>query len=147
MKKFAFSLDKVLSYKQQVEDNLRTEHAGAVRAVAKKEKEIKEMQDEHQIFVENMETIKKQGCTIQELRFYEGYLDSSRHKIEKQKETLEILHKREEEKREQVIEAKKERTSIDKLKEKKKSEYDFMEQKEEERFIEEFVSNSRFHAG
>ncbi len=147
MKRFEFSLDKVLSYKQQIEDNLRTEHAGAVRAVIQKEEELRQMEDEHQMFVENMETIKKQGCTIQELRFYEGYLDSSRHKIEKQKKTLENLHKREEKKRDQVIEAKKERTSIDMLKEKKRSEYDFMVQKEEERFIEEFVSNSRFHAG
>ncbi len=147
MKKFVFSLDKVLGYKQQIEDNLRTEHAGVVRAVVQKEEEIEEMEGTHQGFVNNMEDIKRNGCMIQELRVYESYLDSSRRRINEQKEMLMNLRKQEEEKREQVIEAKKERTSIDLLKEKKKSEYDFMAQKEEERFIEEFVSNSKYHAG
>lgn len=146
MKKFVFSLDKVLGYKQQIEDNLRTEHAGVVRAVVQKEEEIQQMEGMHQGFVNSMEDIKKNGCMIQELRFYESYLDSSRRRINEQKEMLMNLRRQEEEKREQVIEAKKERTSIDILKEKKKSEYDFMVQKEEEKFIEEFVSNSKYHA-
>lgn len=147
MKKFVFSLDKVLDYKQQIEDNLRSEHAGAVRAVVKKEEEIEQLENTHQGFVADMEGIKRNGCRIQELRFYESYLDSSRRRIDEQKEMLTNLRRQEAEKREQVIEAKKERTSIDMLKEKKQSEYDFMMQKEEEKFIEEFVSNSKYHAG
>lgn len=146
MKKFSFSLDKVLDYKIQIEDNLRTEHAGAVRAVAQKEEEIREMEAQHQYFVEGLENVKQNGCRISELMVYQEYLGGDSQRIRRQKEMLEVLHQKEEEKRNQVIEAKKERTSIDMLKEKKLGEHNFAVQKDEERFIEEFVANSKYHA-
>ena len=145
MKKFFFSLDKVLDYKTQVEDNLRAEHAGVLRAVMKKEEEIESMEAVHHHYMDDMEGVKNHGCRVQELMIYEKYLGGSRRRIEEEKERLEQLRQQEEEKREQVIEAKKERTSIDMLKEKKKNEYDFLVQKGEEQFIEEFVANSRHH--
>lgn len=145
MKKFSFPLDKVLDYKMQIEDSLRTEHAGAVRAVIRKEEEIEDMQTTHRRFVDDMEAVKMHGCMIQELLIYEDYLDSSKKRIEEQKEMLKVLQHEEERKRNQVIEAKKERVSIDMLKDKKKREYDFLVQKEDERFIEEFVANNRYN--
>lgn len=145
MKKFSFSLDKVLDYKIQIEDNLRNEHAGAVRAVINKEEEIENMEATHYGYMQDMEDVKLHGCRVQELLIYEGYLQKSKMKIEEQKEVLEHLKHQEEKKRNQVIEAKRERTSIDMLKEKKQSEYDFLVQKDEEKFIEEFVANSRAH--
>lgn len=146
MKRFSFSLDKVLDYKTQVEDNLRTEHAGAVRAVAQKEEEIEAMEAQHEYFVRGLENVKQNGCRIGELMVYQEYLGGDSKRIQAQKEVLEMLHQQEEEKRNQVIEAKKERTSINMLKEKKISEYNFAAQKDEERFIEEFVANSKYHA-
>lgn len=143
MKKFSFSLDKVLDYKIQIEDNLRNEHAGAVKAVMNKEEEIHNMEVAHQGYINDMEAVKMHGCKIQELLVYESYLGKSLERIEEQKEVLEGLKQQEEIKRNQVIEAKKERTSIDKLKEKKLREYDALVQKDEEKFIEEFVSNRR----
>lgn len=145
MKKFSFSLDKVLDYKIQVEDNLRSEHAGAVKAVMNKEEEIQSMEAAHQGYINDMEAVKMHGCKIQELLVYESYLGKSLERIEEQKQVLEGLKHQEEIKRNQVIEAKKERTSIDKLKEKKLREYDALVQKDEEKFIEEFVSNRRHH--
>lgn len=145
MKKFSFSLDKVLDYKIQVEDNLRNEHAGAVKAVVNKEEEIQSMEARHHGYMQDMEAVKLHGCRIQELLIYEGYLEKSKQNIEEQKEVLEYLKYQEEKKRNQVIEAKRERTSIDKLKEKKKDEYDFLVRKDEEKYIDEFVANSRYH--
>lgn len=145
MKKFSFSLDKVLDYKIQVEDNLRNEHAGAVKAVMNKEEEIQSMEAAHQGYINDMEAVKMHGCKIQELLVYESYLGKSLERIEEQKQVLEGLKHQEEIKRNRVIEAKKERTSIDKLKEKKLREYDALVQKDEEKFIEEFVSNRRHH--
>lgn len=146
LKKFSFSLDKVLDYKIQIEDNLRTEHAGAVRAVARKEEEIEEMEAQHRYFVEGLENVKREGCRISELMVYQEYLGGDSQRIREQKEILKILHRQEEEKRNEVIEAKKERTSIDMLKDKKLREHNFAVQKDEERFIEEFVANSKYHA-
>lgn len=145
MKKFLFPLDKVLDYKKQMEDNLRTEHAGAVRAVIKKEEEIQSLEEKHESYVQDMEAAKKNGGCIQNLLIYEGYLDGSSRRIKEEKNLLQLLREQEEEKRNQVIEAKKERTSIDILKEKKKREYNFLVQKQEEQFIEEFVSNVKYH--
>ena len=145
MKKFFFPLDKVLDYKKQMEDNLRTEHAGAVRAVIKKEEEIQSLEEKHESYVRDMEEAKQNGSCIQNLLMYEGYLDGSSRKIKEEKNFLQLLREQEEEKRNLVIEAKKERTSIDMLKEKKKSEYNFLVQKQEEQFIEEFVSNVKYH--
>ena len=65
MKKFSFSLDKVLDYKIQVEDNLRSEHAGAVKAVMNKEEEIQGMEAAHQGYIKDMEAVKMHGCKIQ----------------------------------------------------------------------------------
>lgn len=146
MKKFSFSLDKVLDYKTQIEDNLRTEHASAVRAVTQKEEEIEAMEAQHSYFVEGLENVKQNGCRINELMVYQEYLGGDSKRIKAQKEMLKILHQQEEEKRNQVIEAKKERTSIDMLKEKKLREHNFAVQKAEEQFIEEFVANSKYHA-
>lgn len=143
MKKFSFSLDKVLGYKKQLEDNLRTKHASAVRDVINQENQIDELEMQHRRFVGGMEDIKKNGCTIEQVLVYQGYLSSSSSRIKEEKEHLEILKQREEEAREEVIEAKKSRTSIDMLKDKKIKEYNFTVQKEEERFIEEFVANNR----
>lgn len=142
MKKFSFSLDKVLDYKTQVEENLRNEHAIAVRAVFLKEQEIEQLERSYQQHVSEMEETKRGGCTVNDLRIFEGYLARVRQMIKEEKDNLQLLKTQEQEKREQVIEAKKERASIDMLKEKKKKEYDFAVQKEEEQFIEEFVSNT-----
>jgi len=145
MKKFSFSLDKVLDYKVQVEDHLRNEHAGAVRAVIRKEEQIENMEEIHSGYVRDLEEVKMHGCRVQELLVYQKYLDTSNRRIQEEKEMLDVLKVAEEKKRNEVIEAKKERTSIDMLKDKKRKEYDFMVAKDEEKFIEEFVSNSRYH--
>lgn len=143
MKKFSFSLNKVLDYKTQIEDSLRSEHAEAVKAVNEKEEKIRSMEDSYYRKIQELNDTKKKKCSIKELCIYEDYLSYSSQQIRREKDRLVILQKKEQEKREEVIDAKKERRSIDILKDKKKKEYDALVQKEEERFIEEFVVNSR----
>lgn len=143
MKKFSFSLNKVLDYKTQIEDSLRSEHAEAVKAVNEKEEKIQSMEDSYYRKIQELNDTKKNKCSIKELCIYEDYLSYSSQQIRREKDRLVTLQKKEQEEREEVIEAKKERRSIDLLKDKKKKEYDALAQKEEERFIEEFVVNSR----
>ena len=143
MKKFSFSLNKVLDYKTQIEDSLRSEHAEAVKAVNEKEEKIQSMEDSYYRKIQELNDTKKNKCSIKELCIYEDYLSYSSQQIRREKDRLVTLQKKDQEKREEVIEAKKERRSIDLLKDKKKKEYDDLAQKEEERFIEEFVVNSR----
>lgn len=142
MKNFSFSLDKVLSYKVQIENSLRNEHAHAVQIVSKQEMLIRTLEKQQKLYGIQFDEEKKNGAAISCLRMYECYLEGIQNKISDEKKRLILYKKDEEEKRERVIEAKKDTSSITKLKDKKKKEYNALALKEEERSVEEFVSNT-----
>ena len=142
MKKFAFSLDKVLTYKEQVEHNLRAEYAQIVQKVAREEEKLQMLEEEHRTCSSRYEEEKNKGSTIRRLKVYEGYLESVLWNIQKTEKIIERLKSEEEKKREEVIVAKTETSSIDRLKDKRKKEYDDAERKAEEMFVEEFVANT-----
>lgn len=143
MKKFFFSLDTVLSYKQQVLDSLKAEHARILMKVRECEDVIEKLEAEHRRCVLEFRECRLNGMKISDIHTYENYLDSLGVKIRKKYEELAKLREKEEAKRSEVVEAKKETSSIDKLKEKKFKEYEKAVQKEEEQFIEEFVATKR----
>lgn len=139
MKKFFFSLDTVLRYKEQILDNLKGEHARILQKIRMCEQEIEALEQERMDCAREFGRKRERGMAINDIRTYENYLESLRLKIIQKKNQLERLLEEEEKKREQVVEAKKETASIEKLRERKLMEYDKQVQKEEERFIEEFV--------
>lgn len=140
MKAFFFSLDTVLSYKEQILENLKGEHARALMKVRECEQEIERLARERAECGKKLEESRLEGITIKEIGTYANYMEALRIRIEDKKQELVVLKQQEEEKKNQVIEAKKETSSIDKLKEHKVEEYNKQVQKEEELFIEEFVS-------
>ena len=140
MKKFFFPLDTVLSYKEQVLENLRGEHARIIAKVRACEREIEGLEQEHQSCAKAFEKSKFTEMKISDIHTYEHYLEALGIKIKKKQEELLKLNEQEEEKRNEVVEAKKETSSIEKLKEKKFKEYNKEVLKQEELFIEEFVS-------
>ena len=143
MKKFYFALDTVLSYKEQVLENLQNEHARIMAEIVACEKGIERLEGEQRECMDSFEEKKLQGIGINEMQVFDRFLISLRKKIEREKLRLAEIRVREERKREEVIEARKETASITKLKEKKLDQYNKEVQKEEELFIEEFVSNKR----
>ncbi len=143
MKKFVFSLDKVLDYKQQLLESVRAEHAVALGNVRRQEEFIQQLERKYQTYNEEFCENKKTGLMITEALVYESGLRAMELQIQKETERLKELRKIEEEKRSAVVEAKKETTSLEKLKEKKLDLYQKAVQKSEETFIEEFVSNAR----
>lgn len=143
MKKFFFSLDTVLGYKEQVLDGLKAEHARILAKVRECEREIEELEGLHRECTVQFRKNQFNGIKINEIHTYENYLEALGLKIRKKKEQLEQLKRKEEAKRNEVVEAKKETSSIDKLKEKKRAEYDKELQKEQEQLIEEFVTTKR----
>lgn len=142
MKKFAFSLDKVLNYKEQVEANLRTEYAQIMQKVVKEEEKLEKLEEEHAVCCLQYEAEKQKGITILQLKVHEGYLESIFRKIQQTEKVIELLKQEEEKKRQEVIAAKTETSSIDKLKGRRRNEYTAAVTKEEEKFIEEFVANT-----
>lgn len=142
MKKFVFTLDKVLDYKEQVENSLRSEYAQKMERVKKQEQYIDRLNAEFAGCRNEFEGRKKQGCTVNLMVSYDGYLNSLRKKIELEKQQLSELKADAEKKREEMVAAKVETSSFEKLKEKKQIEYEKEAVKKEEQFIEEFVSNT-----
>lgn len=142
MKKFVFTLDKVLDYKTQVENNLRNEYAQKMDKVKKQELHIDSLNAEFAGCRNEFEARKKQGCTANLMVSYDGYLNNLRKQIEREKEKLKELRMDAERKRMEMVAAKVETSSFEKLKEKKQLEYEKEAMKKEEQFIEEFVSNT-----
>lgn len=143
MKKFSFSLDKVLSYKQQLLESLQAEHAAALSAVRQQEELLESIWEKYRQYNKEFCESKETGLMITEALLYERGLRALEIQIQKETDRLEKLREIEEQKRNAVVEMKKETASLEKLKEKKLDIYQKTLQKNEEAFIEEFVSNSR----
>jgi flagellar FliJ protein len=142
MKKFNFPLDTVLNYKDQVLENLKTEHARILADIAQQEKRIEELMEKSQIAAVRYREDTQCGVTVNIMREYERYITFIQQRIVAEQGVLLKIKKKEEQKRSEVIEAKKDKASIDKLKEKKLDQYNKDVLKSEELFIEEFVSNT-----
>ncbi|NBI10018.1 flagellar export protein FliJ [Colidextribacter sp. OB.20] len=143
MKKFRFSLETVLDYKQQALDALRAEHGAILAQVRAQEAVVEGLEKEHRQVDEEFSQCKLEGITVLEALNYEQYLRALEREIAGERRKLETLRRREEQKRSQVLEARKETATIEKLKEHKLEDYRKAEQKEEEQRIEEFVSTAR----
>lgn len=143
MKKFTFSLDSVLSFKQQALDALRGEHAMILMQVREQEEKLEAVKNEYRGYNGEYCRRKAEGMTITDAMMYESGLRVLERDIERETERLAQIRRLEEAKREEVIEAKKETSSLEKLKEKKLDVYQKAVQKSEETFIEEFIVSAR----
>ena len=146
MKKFRFSLETVMEYKQQVLDSLQAEHGAILAKVRRQEELIEELEAAYRHLAQEFNRRKLEGISILDAMKYEQYLRSSERQLEEAYQHLAKLQKQEEAKRDEVVEAKKETSSIEKLREKKLDAYHKAEAKSEELFIEEFVSSARSNA-
>lgn len=146
MKKFKFSLDSVLSYKEQVLEALQGEHAVILAEVRAQEEVLEAAWQEYRDFDDEYRRRKAEGITIMDAMFYQNSLRAQEGLIQRETEKLEELKKREEAKRREVVDAKIDTSSIEKLKEKKLDLYNKEVAKSEEVLIDEFVSSARARA-
>ena len=146
MKKFRFSLETVLDYKQEVLSALQTEHATVLARVHAQEELLEELENYYRELDAEFTERKLEGITILDAMQYEQYLRATERQIEEAVEILERLRAEAEAKRLEVVEAKKETSSIEKLREKKLDSYNKAVQKSEELIIEEFVTTARVMA-
>lgn len=146
MKKFKFSLDTVLSYKQQVLEALQGEHALALAAVREQEALLENLWKQYRDYNAEYRRRAEEGLPLTEALMYQNGLRAAEQEIQRETQRLEELRAEEEKRREKVVEAKKDTSSIEKLREKKLDAYHKAEAKSEEAFIEEFVSTMRVNA-
>ena len=146
MKKFQFSLETVLDYKQQVLTSLQTEHGTLLLQVKNQEDYVASLEEEYRRLDEDFTARKLEGMTISDALAFEQCLRAMEGQIQREVEKLVRLRHQEEEKRAQVVEAKRETSSIEKLREKKLDSYNKAVQKSEEAMIDELVSTKRVMA-
>lgn len=143
MKKFRFSLETVLEYKQQVLESLQTEHGALLAQVRRQEERIEKLEADYRAMAGEFNQRKAEGISILDAIKYEQYLRAMERQIEEAYCRLEELRRQAEKKRAEVVEAKKETSSIEKLREKKLENYNKAIQKSEEAMIDEFVTTKR----
>lgn len=141
MKKFNFTLETVLNYKAQSENNLRSEHAAILQRVHRQEQKIEELREKEQQTREEMNQKRSDGFNVLQMQTFERYLNYLKGELKKELRIYSELKKEEEEKRVALIAARTETKSIDKLKEKRLLEYKKAVAKQEEQDIEEFISH------
>ena len=146
MKKFRFSLETVLDYKQEVLSALQAEHAAILARVHAQEDLLEELENYYRELDAEFTERKLEGITILDAMQYEQYLRATERQIEEAVEILKQLQAEAEAKRLEVVEAKKDTSSIEKLREKKLDSYNKAVQKSEELIIEEFVTTARVMA-
>jgi len=143
VKKFKFSLETVLSYKQQILESLQTEHAAIIAEVHNQEELLENLKNSYYAYSEEYRNRSAEGIAITDALAYQANLRAREREIKAETEHLAELRKQEEAKRMEVVEAKKDTSSIEKLREKKLNTYNIAIAKGEEQFIEEFVSSRR----
>ena len=146
MKRLKLSLDSVLSYKQQVLDALKGEHAAILAEVREQEERLEAVRQEYRDCNEEYRQRKAEGIAIMDAMFYQNGLRVLEADIQRESDKLEELRRKEEAKRQEVVDAKIDTSSIEKLKEKKLDLYNKAVQKSEEVLIDEFVSSARARA-
>jgi len=146
MKKFKFSLDSVLSYKEQVLESLQGEHAAILAEVREQEAVLEAAWQAYRDCDAEYTRRKAEGITITDAMVYQNGLRVLERDIQRETEKLAGLRKKEEAKRQEVVDAKIDTSSIEKLKEKKLDLYHKEAAKSEELLIDEFVSSARARA-
>lgn len=147
MKKFKFSLDSVLSYKQQVLDALKGEHAALLAQVRAQEEVLEGVWQQYRDCDAEYRERKAEGMSITDAMLYQNGLRVLERDIQRETDKLETLRRKEEKKRQEVVDAKIDTSSIEKLREHKLEDYNKAVQKAEENLIDEFVSSARARAG
>ena len=143
MKKFHFSLETVLSYKQQVLDAQQAEHAAILAEVNDQEARLGKCKQTYAACADEYRRRCASGMDISAANLCRAGLRMREKEIEEETGKLKELQRQEEAKRAEVVAAKQDTSSMEKLKEKQIARYNEAVTKSEEQFIEEFVSQQR----
>ncbi len=143
MKRFQFNLNTVLSYKQQVLEELQNEHGQLLYQVRQQELVLQAAEERYRGLNLEFRQAETEGLTIAEALRYESGLRFLEDEIQREAKRLREYEAAAEEKRRQVVAARQDTASLEKLKDKKWEDYQKQVQKGEELLIEELVTAAR----
>lgn len=147
MKKFSFSLQKVLEIKEQTLENLKVELGNLNHEYKEVEHEIAIMKNKYSDVDIEFSEKSSVSISVGEMTYYKMLLGSILRKIENKEEEKEKILKKIEDKRREIVSKNIEISSLEKLREKELEKYNSALAKSEELFIEEFVSNKSMAKG
>lgn len=141
MKKFNFSLQKVLEIKEQLLDNFKIELGGLNNDLKNINDAVDNLKCQFRDI--NHEFVNKSRISISvgEMTYYKLLMESIFKQIEVKEEEKYDIIKKIEAKRQEIVNMNKEITSLEKLRDKELEKHNKDVEKSEEIFIEEFVSN------
>ena len=134
MKRFQFSLNTVLSYKQQVLEELQNEHGQLLYQVRQQEL-VLQAEERYRGLNLEFRQAETEGLTIAEALRYESGLRFLEDEIQREAKRLREYEAAAEEKRRQVVAARQDTASLEKLKDKKWEDYQKQVQKGEELLV------------
>jgi flagellar export protein FliJ len=147
MKKFVFSLEKVLGYKRQVLDLLKSELSRLQAQCRELERQIehgnREFENTNHLLIVKM----RRGMTPQDIAAYKSYLGDLNRRVlalqqERQKAAQAVAAKQEE-----IVRMNSDISGLEHLKDRQLADYRSQERKEQETLVEEFVGHSRIRVG
>ena len=140
MKKFVFSLEKVLNVKQQMLEVKKNEILQLQMKIKEIENEEDNIKLEFNEYDKQMKGELEKGTSPQNVMTYKVYFNSlirREKELAKEKERYkEIIMQHQEE----LVKLKSEISGLEKLKEKQRAEYDKLVRKTQERDIEEYIN-------
>lgn len=144
MKRFSFTLGKLLDYKDQVLSKEKNDLA-ALRGLRNKAEEEKQ-QLEETLKNSGREFADKaaEGMTVNDITMFKNFHNALIRQKKDAEERMAQLDKQIQNQLDVVVRASKDVSSLEKLKDKQLEEYRFNAAKSEEQFIEEYVSVSSF---
>lgn len=146
MKKFTFSLDTVLSYKQQVQEARQSEHGEALLRMRRQETLLQQLTEQYRAYGQDYAQRCALGLTQTEVMMAQTTLRAMERQLEEEETLLQQLRRREETCRQAVVEAKRETATLEKLRKKKHTEYQKAADKAQELLVEEFVTVGRLRS-
>lgn len=142
MKKFVFSLEKVLGLKNQMLDVLINEQIQLQNQLKLIEQEIEDLKSIQNQCNEELIELLSTGICSQQIMSYKIYFSSLGQQIVAAMKRRNIWEDAVKRKKDELITMKSEISGYEKLKEKQKETYRVANQKAQELVIEEFVSQS-----
>ncbi|HCW81096.1 MAG TPA: flagellar export protein FliJ [Ruminococcaceae bacterium] len=142
MKKFRFSLDKVLEYKRQVLGLMKSELSRLQLKLRETEKKIEDTNREFEANSKNLTAKMRNGMPSHIIAVYKDYLGRLNRRVISLAEEKKKIANAMAAKRKEIVKMNSDISGLERLRDKQLGEYHAEEIKEQELFIEEFVSHT-----
>ncbi len=146
MKKFNFKLEPLLEYRQRLEDILRKDLVEAGRLLDIEQAKLQDLRDAHSKAIEEVERLKGEDNSTEDLMLYYNYLVGLKTYIEEQSQMVAKSKQVYEEQRQKLVESAKERRTVELVKERAQSQHESEEKKEDQKITDD-IGSSRFIRG